>query len=242
VLGAIQRKQSAEQGGGAARPDEQMSAELAAGILERLQTLLDNGEDGPAREPPLARVQGEGNARLTQDQPGRATQNNTDTQHSAGETALNSLLRSISRSSVGGEAVAGEGQMGQETGRSNVTGGAMGRRIGVSQAGAGDGTPAQGDPSGNSEAEPVLGKKTARLESQLQRVRVEGQQAADEDEATALESFYAATQAQVAQLDYSAAALYGQRSGEGAGPGGAIPYAYREPVKQYFLRQHRREK
>jgi hypothetical protein len=243
VLGAMQRKQASAEAGAAARPEgEQMSAELAAGILQRLQTLLDSGSDAPARGEHDERTQPERNASLTEDQPAPATQRNTDTRHSAGETAVNSLLRSISRSSVGGEAVAGEGQMGRETGRSNVTGGAMGRRVGVSRAGAGDGTPAHGDPSGNAEAEPVLGKKTVRLESQLQRVRVEGTQAGDDPDAGALESFYAATQAQVAQLDYSAAAVHAQRSAEGAGTGADIPYAYRGPVKEYFLRQHRREK
>ena len=59
----------------------------------------------------------------------------------------------------------------------------MGRRVGVSQAGAGDTQPAKGDPAGDAASDPVLGKRTLRLAAQLQRVRVEHNDS-EQDEGT----------------------------------------------------------
>ena len=115
----------------------------------------------------------------------------------------------------------------------------MGRRVGVSQAGGGDGEQPRSNPQGNADAEPVLGKKTQRLAVQLQTVKVE--QSADEDRNGAEDAYYAATQAQAAKLDYEAVTAHRRSVNEQEVDRERMPLAYREAVKQYMIEQHRRE-
>jgi hypothetical protein len=221
---------------------EQMSAELAAGIIARLQEMLQrNGDAEPdagsrASAGPLARVAQEPGQQFDDedqgDNPGR---------HSAGEDALNAVLRAISRSGTGDrEAVQAEGEGGQQSGRSNASGGAMGRRVGVSQAGAGDTQPPKGNPGGDLASDPVLGKRTLRLAAQLQRVRVEHNDS-EQDEGTP-EAFYAATRAQAARLDYQTVTARPRATNEESLDAEQMPLAYRAAVKKYFLTEHAKEK
>ena len=117
----------------------------------------------------------------------------------------------------------------------------MGRRIGVSQAGGGDGDQPRTNPSGDDDAEPVLGKKTARLQTQLQTIKVD-QKPNDDDRQGAEDAFYAATQAQASSLDYESVTARQRGGTEQESAGQRPPLAYREAIKQYTLSQHRKER
>jgi hypothetical protein len=246
LLAAIQRRETAAAlQGPATRPEgEQMSAQLAQGILERLQSLMQSAGDSvlEARTDRPAPVQH--TAHLTEQLREEVSdaQRDQSGRHSEGETYLNDMLRAISRSSIGErQVVPGDGELAQDDGRTSLGGGAMGRRVGVSRAGGGDGERPQGNPAGEAESEPVLGARTERLQAQLQKMRVEGGDDARSEEGSE-ESFYAATRAQAAQLDYRAVHA-GQTAGtEQVVAGEQAPLAYREAVKQYSLIQHRKER
>ena len=62
-----------------------------------------------------------------------------------------------------------------------------------------------------------------------------------EDRDGAEESFYAATQAQAAKTDYETVAAVQIGGAEQVGSDQRLPLAYRDAVKRYTLRQHRRE-
>ena len=146
----------------------------------------------------------------------------------------------MSRDSTGGrELVRGEANPMQGLGRTSVGSGAMGRRVGVSTGGAGDGEQPHGNPDGEAEAEPVLGRKTMRLQLQMQTVKIDQPETelADGSE----ESFYAATQAQAANTQYEAI-MAQQRGGAEQSTGDVgVPIAYRDAARSYSVRQHRRE-
>jgi hypothetical protein len=223
-----------------AQPEgEQLSADVAQAILERLEALLT--QDGGAA-PPGAKPEAQPTARLTQQlrEDISDAQRQSPGQQSQGETALNTLLRAMSRNSWGErEAVRGEGETSQEGGRSNMSGGAMGRRVGVSRAGASDDAPGEGNPEGDAASDPMLGAPTTPLEVQLQKARVDNDAAFD-DTGTE-EDFYAATQAQAAGMDYAAAPGSSGHAREVALRAGAMPLAFGAAVKRYSLSQHRRE-
>ena len=127
----------------------------------------------------------------------------------------------------------------QGAGRTSVGSGAMGRRISTSTGGAGDGEQPRGNPDGNAEAEPVFGRKTMRLRMQLQTVKIDSVEPEGGDGTE--ESFYAATQAQAAKTEYET--VTGAQSGGTEQITGRerLPLAYRDAVKRYTLRQHRRD-
>ncbi len=242
LLEALQRRRAAQTNiGPAPRPEtEQMSASLAEGILERLQELLKE-QQVQANQPAPTSAEAP-TAQLTEQLRADAEVEKGDPrgQQSAGEAALNAMLRAINRSSIGPrDVVGGAGEAGEETGRSNVGGGAMGRRVGVSRAGAGDDERPQGDPAGAVESEPALGQKTQRLQAQLQRLKVEP--ATGEEQPGAEESLYAATRAQSASLGYEAVAARPHQGAEGLARVERMPLAYRDAVKRYTLEQHRTE-
>ena len=238
LLQALQQRQAAQPTAGpAARPQgEQMSATLAEGILERLKDLL---RAEAAQPDAIASDADAPTARLTEElradtQPEKGDPRD---QQSAGETVLNEMLRAINRSSIGRREVAGgAGEAAQEGGRSNIGGGAMGRRVGVSRAGAQDGERPQGAPTGDAESEPVLGQKTLRLEAQLQKVKVEA--GASEDQPGGEQALYAQTRAQAARLGYEAVDARPRQGLEAVVSGESTPLAYRDAVKRYMLEQH----
>jgi hypothetical protein len=246
LLEAMQRRQAANPSGASARPEgEQMSAEVAQGILARLQDLVGGDEQVPNGAAQAGADLGrQPAARITQGPPADSKDeqwSNNPGRHSEGETALNTLLRSLSRSSIGErQAVRAEGERWQEGGRSNVTGGAMGRRVGVSQAGAGsDDDNAKANPAGDIVSDPVLGQRTPRLEAQLQRVRVERGDA--RDDAGTTEASYAPTQSQTSTLTYQSVEARQRASNEDAVRTEQTPLAYRAAVKTYFLTEHGKE-
>jgi hypothetical protein len=243
LLDAIRRRQAAQPSATrAAHPQgEQMSDALAQGILERLKQLSNEGgevqppspiEDGDRSTARLQRELREEQEDVQRSRPG---------EQSAREDALNTALRAISRNSTGGrEMVRGETQAQQDAGRTSVGGGgAMGRRVGVSQAGGGNGEQPRSNPDGNDEGDPVLGRKTQRLDVQLQTVKVE--QSADDDRNGAEDAFYAATQAQASKLEYENVTARSRQRMERDASGERTPMAYRDAVRQYMLEQHRRE-
>ena len=156
------------------------------------------------------------------------------------ESALNTTLLAMSRDSTGvREIVRGESPLTQGAGRTSVGSGAMGRRVGVSTGGAGDGEQPRGNPDGNAQAEPVLGRKTVRLRMQLQTVKIDSTEPEVRDGAE--ESFYAATQAQAAKTDYETVTAVQTGGAEQITGKERLPLAYRDAVKRYTLRQHRRD-
>jgi hypothetical protein len=153
------------------------------------------------------------------------------------------MLRAINRSSIGRREIAGgAGEAADEGSRTNAGGGgAMGRRVGVSRAGAEDGERPDGNPAGDAESEPVLGAKTLRLETQLQRVRIESGMGAEEQPGSE-EALYAQTRAQAARLGYVEMELARRESSPEMTPASeATPLAYRDAVKRYTLEQHGKE-
>jgi hypothetical protein len=243
LLQAFRRRHAAQAGTGhAARPQgEQMSEALAQGILERLKEL--SNEDDATQAPQPVEDADQSTARLQRElrDEMEEVQRSRPGEQSAREDALNTMLRAISRNSTGGrELVRGETEAMQDAGRTSVGGGgAMGRRVGVSQAGGGNGEQPRSNADGNADDQPVLGKKTQRLAVQLQMVKVE--QGADPDRDGAEDAFYAATQAQASKLEYEAVKARSRQGPEGSAGGERTPMAYRDAVKQYMLGQHRKE-
>ena len=243
LLEELQRSGAAGQ---AALPEgEQMPAQVAQGIMARLKALLDD-DAAPASgdEKATADVSTQPAARVTQGPGGESQDQAQDSgpgRHSAGETALNTLLRAISKGGTGSrQAVRGEGEGWEERGRSNASGGAMGRRVGVSQAGAGSEDPATGNPAGDSPSDPVLGVRTIRLQTQLQRVHVKPSRGGGDNGSA--ETFYSATQSQDSTLSYQAVTGRQTASKEEMRNAQQLPLAYRAAVKNYFLTEHSKEK
>jgi hypothetical protein len=246
LIEAIRRRQAAQASTArAGRPQtEQMSDVLAQGILERLKELSTENSGAQPQAPPPAEDADRSTARLQRElrEEMQDVQRSRPGQQSAAEDALNTMLRAISRNSTGGrELVRGETEAMQDAGRTSVGGGgAMGRRVGVSQAGGGNGDDPRTNPAGDPDSEPVLGKKTQRLAVQLQTVKVE--QNPDEDPNGAEDAFYAATQAQASKLEYQAVTAHRRYGAEQSAARDRMPMAYRDAVKQYVLGQHRKER
>jgi hypothetical protein len=121
LFAAIQRRETAAAlQGPATRPEgEQMSAQLAQGILERLQSLMQSAGDSvlEARTDRPAPVQH--SAHLTEQLREEVSDAQRDQggRHSEGETYLNDMLRAISRSSIGErQVVPGDGDSPRTTG------------------------------------------------------------------------------------------------------------------------------
>jgi hypothetical protein len=244
LLAAIQRREAAAALHAARPEEEQMSAQLAQGILERLQSLVESGGDGVLEARTDRPAPAQHTAHLTEQlrEDVSDAQRDKGGSHSEGETHLNDMLRAISRSSVGErQVVQGDGELAQDHGRTSLGGGAMGRRVGVSRAGGGDGERPQGNPGGEAESEAVLGARTERLQAQLQKVRVAGGEDAPSEQGNE-EDFYAATRAQAVQLDYRAVGAVQTAASEAVVSAEQAPLAYREAVKQYSLQQHRKER
>jgi hypothetical protein len=234
-------------GGGAAEgPGEQMTDALAQGILERLANLLKAEQQPPTArdaasdeaERPTARLDRELRADQDDAQPGAKRE------QSAGEDALNTSLRALSRRGTAGrDAVHGEAEATEGAGRANVGGGAMGRRVGVSTGGAGDGDQPVGNLVAPEQDDQVLGRRTERLAVQLKAVKVPESAADDADNAPtgAEESFFAATRAQAARIGFRAAGGPSRSDAEGAAALARPSVADRDAVKRYTLTRHRRD-
>ena len=230
-----------EDGAPAAHPEAtQVSPEVAQGILERLQELLKQDDEPAGSDSGAIAEQGELRLSQEQDREPRAREQRDQAHPAQAEDLLNAAMRSLSRNDIGGRpAVGGQGESGQEGGATDLNGGAMGRRVSRSRAGAGDGNAPPGNPSGNAEAEPVLGKQTLRLVTQLQRRNL-GSSGAEQDDGTP-EAFYAATQAQASRLELEQVETATRSTDEDALERRQLPLAYRSAVKQYFVTEHQKE-
>lgn len=238
ILDAVLEQLAREEASPAPAKDE-VSAEVARGILDRLSALLaDSG--GPttveARQdtPNTGRITQQLREQMREPQAGGSDQ-------APEQNALDAALRAISRQNYGQRQTAGgHGEAGDEGGPAHSTGGAMGRRVGVSRAGAGgDERRPDGNPTGTAEAEPVLGMRTARLATQLQKVQVP-KDLPDEDDGSE-ESHFAATRSQSAEAAYSAVQAVGGRASEAPIAQESLPPDYREATRRYTLSQHMRD-
>jgi hypothetical protein len=135
-----------------------------------------------------------------------------------------------------------ENQSGEFGGTTDVEGGAMGRRVTQTNAGAG-GKPSPNDTSDNNniEAESVLGKSTMRLAAKLERMKIESNRPDGDDSQGPSDGQYAATRAQQSQLNYQNASQQARYVRENAMSGERVPLAYRGAVKDYFLNLNRKE-
>jgi hypothetical protein len=230
-------------------PDEQMSEALAQGIMDRLAELLKAEEQAAAQpaaasgeaDRPTARLDRE--LRAEQEDAQRAAPR----QQSAGEDALNTSLRALSRSSAGGrDMVHGEADNAEGAGRASVGGGAMGRRVGVSSAGAGEGDQPGANVAARPDGDSIFGRRTERLAVQLRSARMtsagdEAPDSAREEEGGTEESSYAATRAQAARVATQEAGTAPGSDAENVLEQTGTPLALREAVKRYTLARHRRE-
>ena len=245
LAGMREREAALPSTGAAARPEvEQMSEQLAKGIVDRLQSLLNEGGGWSDQAP--ADDAGGTNERATDDLTRELREELRDAQQSEPgemspeEQVLNTTLQGMSRDSTGGrEVVRGETSPMQGLGRTSVGSGAMGRRVGVSTGGAGSGEQPVGNPDGDAEAQPVLGSKTMRLQLQMQTVKIDQPETELSDGSE--ESFYAATQAQAANTQYESIVAEQRGGAEQSIGEDRLPIAYRDAARAYSVRQHRRE-
>jgi hypothetical protein len=229
-------------------PGEQMSDVLAQGILERLTALLQAEQGASARpaaaaanaERPTARLDSE--LRAEQED----AQRSASRSQSAGEDALNTALRALSRNSASGrDMVHGEAESADGGGRANLGGGAMGRRVGVSSAGAGEGDQPTGEVAPLPADDNIFGRRTERLAVQLRAVKVpegalDSAQGRDEGGGTE-EGSFAATRAQAASKAVQSVGEAAYADSEGVLDPQRTPLEYREALKRYTLARHRRE-
>jgi hypothetical protein len=218
----------------------QVSAEVAQGILERLQSLDQGSSEAKREDPALAVGDHEGGVPGWRDNGAQQSERRDTDQHTTMD-ALNDALRALSQAATGDRSMANSppGETSQNNGRTNINGGAMGMRVNTSEAGAGGEDTPPDAPSGGV-GEPVLGKPTLRLAAQLQRLSAGT--AHNESAAGAAEGFYAATQAQAARLDFTPAQVAEPSAGEAALTREQVPIAYRASVKRYFLTEHGKER
>jgi hypothetical protein len=245
---ALKKSASASSAAPPAReaPDEQMSAALAQGILERLSELLKAGEaDAVARAPQSESEQATArlDRELRAEQPD--AQQSATRQQSAGEDAVNTLLRALSRSSTGGrDRVHGEADSMDGAGRASMGGGAMGRRVSTSSAGAGEGDQPGTTVTPAIEGDSVLGTKTQRLEVQLRAVKMPDSnpdEQAESDRKGTEEATYAATRAQAARTALQTVPAASFSASEAELDEQRSPLEFREAVKRYSLARHRRD-
>ncbi|HZP88461.1 MAG TPA: hypothetical protein VFB54_16740 [Burkholderiales bacterium] len=236
----LRREVVRDRGTAPAPARDQVSAEVAEGILDRLSQLLN--EDN-AQPPADATADTESTGRITQQlrEQMRQPQTRSADDKPPEENAFDAALRAISRQNYGRrETARGQGEAGEEGGPANATGGAMGRRVGISRAGAGeqDARP-DANPTGSAEADPILGARTTRLASALKKVEVPGEP--PEDDGSIEASSFAATRSQAAQASYEAVSASSKRAAEATIADERVPAAYREAARRYTLAQHLRD-
>jgi len=218
----------------------QVSAEVAQGILERLQSLLGEGAEPKPENPAMAAADHEAGVAGWRDNSEPNSERRDTEQHTTLD-ALNDALRALSQAATGDRPMANSppSQASQNNGKTNINGGAMGMRVNTSQAGeGGEDTPP--DTPSEGIGEPVLGKPTLRLAAQLQRLNTGAGQS--DAGGSAAEGFYAATQAQAARFDFQTAEAPVRGADEAALTREQVPIAYRSSVKRYFLTEHGKER
>lgn len=215
----------------------QVSADVAQGLLDRLQALLGQGSDSRPKSAQTAEAGGEPMKPQITSEGQQPQQRDTD-QHTTMDE-LNEALQALSQAPTGDQSM-GNSPSPDNSGNNspgNIGAGAMGMRVSTTEAGPGGGdTP----PDAPSEAlgVPALGKPTPRLSAQVQNL---GVGAPPGEQQGAAEGFYVATQAQAARLELMTAAPPAHGSREAALTREQVPVAYRASVKRYFLIEHGKE-
>jgi hypothetical protein len=140
------------------------------------------------------------------------------------------MVQGEANTTEGGTAQAGEG--------------ALGRRIGQSSAGAGEGDQPVGALVPPQPDDNVLGRRTERLEVQLRRsakIQPEEPGEGEDGQVDPDEAFYAATRAQSARAAFRQVDGMARAGTETPGEARQVPFELREAMKRYTLARHRRE-
>lgn len=129
-----------------------------------------------------------------------------------------------------------------QTGETQMQGGVMHRRAAMTRGDPDkDGGSRVGEADGDSKADPMLGKKTERLKSQLKRVDIEAKKQDEHGEGDP-DKFFAATRQQESKLAYTDVARRARYVTEDATSGEQVPLTYRNVVKDYFINLRQKEK
>ncbi len=222
-------------------------AEWLGSVISRLKEMM--AQDDSAGENAAPEGSAQSGTRMAQADNGRnsdAGSANPTPEYRNAERSENSNMAMNSLGGIGPRnAIPGEGEAEEQSGRNNSNSGPMGQRVGTSRGGAGEeGDAPRGNPGGDSESTSVLGKKTQRLAMQLRRVPAQSKsssEARDEDEGTP-EAFFSATRSQAARVEAQDVEATPRAARAEATSDGQTPLAYRTVVKDYFLTQHRKEK
>jgi hypothetical protein len=122
----------------------------------------------------------------------------------------------------------------------------MGRRVGLSTAGAGDGDQPIGKLSDPAEGDSVLGPKTERLAVRLHAEKVQqgqpNEQQSDSEPVGTEETFVAATRAQAARVPWQSVGNAPRSAANSIPTSERPPPEHQEAVKRYTLSRHRRER
>jgi hypothetical protein len=240
LLQALQREQAADAEPAAPSREEQLTTQLAQGMLERLQDIFRK-ESAPRREPSM-RASEEPTARITQEVQGQSREEKRRIRgtQAQGEIQFNPRLRALTRRSAASQEIAqAAGEAAEAGSQTSVDGDAKGAPDdSKSRSGGSSGEHPESSATAT-DSQPVLGEQAVRLEVQLREVRVER---TDDPQLQATEeSFYAATQRQASEVAYERIVTQWRAQREATLPPGRMPFSYREAVKRYFLIQHGRE-
>lgn len=222
--------------GGALERALELSAELARGAVERVQSFLGKGSAQTPRAElgaDLAEARsGAGQGVERQD----ALQEHTTMSEMS--QAMQQLAPSLDGDRPAPSRSASEPPSPGGGGKANISGGTDGMRVNINQTGD-DGDDAPPD-APLSEPETLHGRKTERLVVKLDRLVAGsgGGQAASEES----EGFYEASRAQAARIELSATAAVARGRSDAAVSNEKVPVAYRGTVKRYFVLEHGREK
>lgn len=253
IPAAASEQPPAEAGSGARRGAQNRATESPSewlgSVISRLKEMMNQEEPRSPGEASAPSGEGLDGARMGAADNGRRDDGGAANPTPEYRDADRSGLNDIRMNALGGlgprNTIAGEGSGEEQSGRHNSNSGALGQRVGTSRAGAGDDSAApRGNPGGEGESAPVLGKKTQRLALQLKRAVTQAKNPSpqQEDDEGTPEAFFSATRAQAARVQLQAVQASSQSAPGETMAGEQTPLAYRAVVKDYFLTQHRKEK
>lgn len=212
-------------------------AAAGAELVDRMKALFDlGGSNTPSAAKSGDPLDEDAVAQQTNPRAGAAP--NDTPQHEAGNNAIDGA---VPLEAYGQRMVRNGEEGGDPAATSSSAGGALGRRVSRTKAGAG-GSPGGSDTAKsqeNDEAQAVLGQRTTRLAAQLQRVNIDSKPASDA--AGIVDPVYAATRAQQSTLEYSTVGARPRYSAASSMTGEQVPLAYRGQVRDYFLNLQSKE-
>ena len=237
LVQALGHKQA--QAGARRSKGEQMPAGTAQNILDSLADILKK-EAKPAGEP-LAGAVAEPMARVTQQARNEAEEERRKMSGTPaeGDVEFNPRMRAVHRNSAVMRNIAyATGEAAAAGAQTSVDGTAMGTPDSKGRAGGTSGEHPESS-ANDTDTLPVLGQPTVRLQTQLDKVRVDPED--DPEQQATKESFYVATQRRASQVDYESVAPQWRAQREAALASSRTPLSYREAVKRYFLTRHAKE-